>query len=84
MNQEPPKVVGNVPWLIAGTSWAINTVTGWLAVEYEKLANVPGSLRLTSTGDMGFGQALIRNTNQITITNPYLRADLMQYIKECA
>ncbi|MDX7882097.1 conjugal transfer protein TraG N-terminal domain-containing protein [Acinetobacter nosocomialis] len=84
LNQEPPKVVGNVPWLIAGTSWAINTVTGWLAVEYEKLANVPGSLRLTSTGDMGFGQALIRNTNQITITNPYLRADLMQYIKECA
>lgn len=84
LSQEPPKVVGNVPWLIAGTSWAINSITGWLAVEYEKLANVPGSLRLTTTGDMGFGQALIKNTNQITITNPYLRADIMQYIKECA
>lgn len=84
LNQEPPKIVGNVPWIIAGTSWAINTVTGWLAVEYEKLANVPNSLRLTTTGDMGFAQALIRNTNQITITNPYLRADIMQYIKECA
>jgi len=84
LSQEPPKIVGNVPWLIAGTSWAINTVTGWLATEYEKLASVPTNLRLTTNGDMGFGQALIRNTNQITITNPYLRADLMQYIKECA
>ncbi|VCX83604.1 hypothetical protein BANRA_04226 [Acinetobacter baumannii] len=33
---------------------------------------------------MGFGQALIRNTNKMSITSPSLRADIMQYIKECS
>ncbi len=84
LKQEPPKIVGNVPWLLAMGAFTTNFTTGWITKEYETLTSVPSSLSLTGTGDMGFGQALIRNTNKMSITSPSLRADIMQYIKECS
>lgn len=83
LSQEPPKIVQNVPWLLAAGAAFINNSSGWLVKSYETVFNIPTNLSLHGSGDMGYGQALIKHTNKITITDPSLRHDLMQFIKEC-
>lgn len=83
LSQQPPKIVQNVPWLLAAGSSFINNTSGWLVKTYETVFNVPTSLSLHGSGDMGYGQALIKHANRITITDPVLRADVMQFFKEC-
>ncbi|MDV2441455.1 conjugal transfer protein TraG N-terminal domain-containing protein [Acinetobacter gerneri] len=81
--QQPPKIVQNVPWLLAAGSAFINNASGWLVKSYETVFNIPDALSLTGTGDMGYGQALIKHANKVTITDPVLRSDVMQFFKEC-
>lgn len=83
LSQEPPKIVQNVPWLLAAGSAFINNASGWLVKSYETVFNIPSALSLTGTGDMGYGQALVKHANKITITDPVLRSDIMQFFKEC-
>ncbi|ENG7912456.1 conjugal transfer protein TraG N-terminal domain-containing protein [Acinetobacter baumannii] len=83
LSQQQPKIVQNVPWLLAAGASFINNATGWAVKSYETVFTVPSELSLSGTGDMGYGQALIKHANKITITDPVLRADIMQFFKEC-
>jgi len=83
LSAQPPKIVQNVPWLLAAGSAFVNNGSGWLVRTYETVFNVPDPISLHGSGDMGYGQALIRHANKITITDPVLRADTMQFFKEC-
>ena len=79
---EPPRVVQNVPWVLASIAQLNAAIFGTLAQAYETAFNVPESLGL-QRGDVGFGHRILRQVNRATIREPALRADLMQFIKEC-
>ena len=83
LTQQPPKIVQNVPWVLAAGGAFINNASGWLVRTYETVFNIPSELSLHGTGDMGYGQALVKHANKITITDPVLRSDVMQFFKEC-
>ena len=83
LSQQPPKIAQNVPWVMAAGSALINNTTGWFVKTYETVFNIPGALSISGTGDMGYGQALVKHANRITITDPVLRSDIMQFFKEC-
>lgn len=83
LSQQPPKIVQNVPWLLAAGGAFINNTSGWLVKSYETVFNIPTALSLHGSGDMGYGQALVKHANRITITDPVLRSDVMQFFKEC-
>lgn len=81
-NIESPKIVSNVPWLLAAGAWAVNNSTGWIVEKYETVFNVPDGLGLAK-GDLAFGHAILKQTNKVVIRDPGLRADLIQFFKEC-
>lgn len=83
LSQQPPKIVQNVPWLLAAGGAFINNTSGWLVRSYETVFNIPSELSIHGSGDMGYGQALVKHANRITITDPVLRSDVMQFFKEC-
>ncbi len=79
---EPPKVVDNVPFALAIISYGTNLVFGSLTSGYETVFGVPESLGLQK-GDVGFGHRILKSVNRASISDPKLKADLMQFIKEC-
>ena len=79
---EPPRVVDNVPFALAVTAQTTNLVFGYLTRSYETIFGVPDDLGLQK-GDVGFGHRILKQVNSATIQDPGLRADLMQFIKEC-
>jgi conjugal transfer mating pair stabilization protein TraG len=81
-NQEPPRVVGNVPTVLAGSVLATNAIGTWLTYTYEATFNIPAEIGI-ARGDLGFGHRILKNVNRVKIADAGLNADLMQYIKEC-
>lgn len=79
---EPPREVDNVPFALAAVAQATNLVFGSMTSAYETAFGVPDALGLRQ-GDVGFGHRILRQVNKATIRDPELRADLMQFIKEC-
>lgn len=79
---EPPRVVDNVPFTLAVVAQTANLVFGWVTRTYEAVFGVPESLGLQQ-GDLAFGHRILKNVNKVVIRDPGLRADLMQFIKEC-
>ncbi len=79
---EPPRVVDHVPFTLALIAQSTNLVFGWLTQTYETVFNVPDDLGLQK-GDVGFAHRILKQVNRATIREPGLRADLMQFIKEC-
>ena len=79
---EPPREVDNVPFALAAVAQATNLVFGSMTSAYETAFGVPDALGLRQ-GDVGFGHRILRQVNKTTIRDPELRADLMQFIKEC-
>ncbi|WP_338927518.1 conjugal transfer protein TraG N-terminal domain-containing protein [Mycetohabitans endofungorum] len=79
---EPPRVVDRVPFALAGVAQANNLVFGFLTRTYETVFGVPDDLGLQK-GDVGFGHRILKQVNNATVRDPGLRADLMQFIKEC-
>ncbi len=79
---ESPRVVDHVPFTLALIAQSTNLVFGWLTQTYETVFNVPDDLGLQK-GDVGFGHRILKQVNRATIREPGLRADLMQFIKEC-
>ncbi len=79
---EPPRVVEHVPFTLAFIAQGTSLVFGWLTQTYETVFNVPDDLGLQK-GDVGFAHRILKQVNRATIRDPELRADLMQFIKEC-
>lgn len=79
---EPPRVVDNVPIALAVVGQTVNLVFGWATNKYETVFGVPESMGLQK-GDVAFGHRILKGVNQVIIREPQLRADLMQFIKEC-
>jgi conjugal transfer mating pair stabilization protein TraG len=80
--QEPPKVVGNVPTILAGSVLATNAIGTWLTYTYEATFNIPAEIGI-ARGDFGFGHRILKNVNRVKIADAGLNADIMQFIKEC-
>lgn len=80
--QESPRVVGNVPLSLAVIAQASTMVFGRLTDFYETTFSIPGELGLAQ-GDVGFGHRILKQVNQVSLRDPGLRSDLMQFIKEC-
>lgn len=81
-NLEPPRTVSNVPFALAALAQATNLTFGYLTRTYETVFSVPDDLGLQK-GDIGFGHRILKHVNNATVRDPGLRADLMQYFKEC-
>lgn len=79
---EPPRVVDHVPFALAVVAQASNLTFGYLTSSYETVFGVPEALGLQK-GDVGFGHRILKQVNNATVRDPALRADLMQFIKEC-
>lgn len=79
---EPPRVVENVPFALALVAQVSNASFGWVTSTYETVFGVPDQLGLQK-GDLAFGHRILKNVGRTTIRDPELRADLMQFIKEC-
>jgi conjugal transfer mating pair stabilization protein TraG len=79
---EPPRVVDNVPFTLAIVAQTTNLAFGWATRTYETVFGVPDELGLQK-GDLAFGHRILKNVNKVVIRDPGLRADLMQFIKEC-
>ena len=81
-NLEPPRVVDNVPFALAVVAQTSNVAFGWATQTYETVFGVPDELGLKQ-GDLAFGHRILKGVNKTIIRDPGLRADLMQFIKEC-
>ncbi len=79
---EPPRAVDHVPFALAVVGQTTNLVFGALTNSYETVFGVPEDLGLQK-GDVAFGHRILKQVNNATIRDPGLRADLMQFIKEC-
>lgn len=79
---ESPRTVDNVPFALAIVAQTANLSFGWLTRTYEAVFGVPETLGLQQ-GDLAFGHRILKNVNKVIIREPGLRADLMQFIKEC-
>lgn len=79
---EPPRTVDHVPFALAVVAQTTNLVFGALTNSYETAFGVPEDLGLQK-GDVAFGHRILKQVNNATIRDPGLRADLMQFIKEC-
>jgi conjugal transfer mating pair stabilization protein TraG len=79
---EPPRVVDNVPFTLAIVAQTTNLAFGWATRTYETVFGVPDELGLQK-GDLAFGHRILKNVNKAVIRDPGVRADLMQFIKEC-
>lgn len=81
-NLQPPRVVANVPFAMAVVGQTVNMTFGFITQQYETAFGVPDTLGLEQ-GDVGFGHRILKQVNNAEIQDPGLRADLMQFIKEC-
>lgn len=81
-NLQPPRVVANVPFAMAVLGQTVNMTFGFITQQYETAFGVPDTLGLEQ-GDVGFGHRILKQVNNAEIQDPGLRADLMQFIKEC-
>lgn len=81
-NLQPPRVVANVPFAMAVVGQTVNMTFGFITQQYETAFGVPDTLGLEQ-GDVGFGHRILKQVNNAEIQEPGLRADLMQFIKEC-
>jgi conjugal transfer mating pair stabilization protein TraG len=79
---QPPRTVDHVPFAMAIVAQATNMTFGFLTQQYETAFGIPDSLGLEH-GDVGFGHRILKGVNQSEIQDPGLRADLMQFFKEC-
>ena len=79
---EPPRTVDHVPFALAMVAQVTNLTFGYLTRTYETVFGVPDELGLRQ-GDVGFGHRILKQVNRATIRSPELRADLMQFFKEC-
>lgn len=79
---EPPRTVDNVPFALAIVGQTSNLAFGWATRTYETVFGVPDELGLQK-GDVAFGHRILKNVNKVIIRDPGLRADLMQFFKEC-
>jgi conjugal transfer mating pair stabilization protein TraG len=79
---EPPKVVSNVPTVLAWTVKSTNTLFTWMTLRYESLMSIPDELSLAK-GDLAFGHRILKQVGRATIADPGLRSDLMHFFKEC-
>ena len=79
---EPPKTIDNIPWMMATAAYVSNLVSNFMTTSYENMVLVPEELGLAK-GDLAFGHSVLKHVNQATIADPNLKADLMQFFKEC-
>ncbi|KVN20688.1 MULTISPECIES: conjugal transfer protein TraG N-terminal domain-containing protein [unclassified Burkholderia] len=79
---EPPRTIDHVPVALASVAQANSLVFNYLTRTYETVFGVPDDLGLEK-GDVGFGHRILRQVNSAVVRDPGLRADLMQFFKEC-
>lgn len=79
---EAPKVVSNVPWMMATVADVTNNISNWTSEKYENMVLIPSELGIAK-GDLAFGHKVLQHVNKATIADPALKADLIQFFKEC-
>lgn len=79
---QPPRVVANVPFVMAAVGETVNMTFGFITRQYETAFGVPDQIGIEQ-GDIGFGHRILKQINHAEIQDAALRADLMQFIKEC-
>lgn len=79
---EPPKTIDHIPWMMATAAYVSNLISNFMTTSYENMVLVPEELGLAK-GDLAFGHSVLKHVNQATIADPNLKADLMQFFKEC-
>lgn len=79
---QPPRVVANVPFAMAVVGQTVNMTFSFITEQYETAFGVPDQLGLAQ-GDVGFGHRILKQVNHAEIQDPGLRADLLQFLKEC-
>lgn len=79
---EPPRSVSHVPFALAFIGEASTLTFSYLTEAYETTFGVPDGLGIEK-GDVAFGHRILRQVNTAVVRDPALRADLMQFFKEC-
>ena len=79
---QPTMVVGNVPFAMAIVGETVNLTFSYITEEYETAFGLPSELGVEQ-GDVGFGHRILKEVGQSQIQDPGLRADLLQFFKNC-
>jgi conjugal transfer mating pair stabilization protein TraG len=86
---QPPKLVSNVPVLLAATASTITTAGGWLTETFEASYSLLPSYAAGwesmkfSKNDLGFGHRLLKESRQMRIADPILQADMIYFTRDC-
>lgn len=81
-SMQPPKVVQNVPVMLAAIASTTATIGDWLARSYETIFALPDELKLQKH-DIAFGYKILGTAKQMVIADPELRSDITYFIKDC-
>lgn len=79
---QPPRTVSNVPVFLVATGAITAKIGDWLTRTFEAVFTLPDELKL-GNNDLAFGHRLLQKMNQVTLMDSPLRADLIQFFKEC-
>lgn len=80
---QPPKTVDNIPVMLAATASLTSHGGDWITRGFEAVFSVlPDDLKFQQH-DFGFGHRVIKESRRMTIADPELRADVIQFIKNC-
>ncbi len=80
---QPPKTADNIPVMLAATASLTSHGGDWITRAFEAVFSVlPDDLKFQQH-DFGFGHRVIKESRRMTIADPELRADVIQFIKNC-
>lgn len=80
---QPPKTVGNIPVALAAMASLTSHAGDYMTRGTEAVFSVlPDDLKFQKH-DYGFGHRVIKESRRMAIADPELRADVIQFIKNC-
>lgn len=77
-----PRTVENVPVMLAAIEELQARFADFSVRTTETIFSLPDDLKM-GQNDLGFAHRMFKMTGQITVLDPELRADIMQFFKEC-
>jgi conjugal transfer mating pair stabilization protein TraG len=82
LNINPPVTIGNVPLGLAFFGHVTSKIGDYLTTAFETVFAMPGPVRYSGHGVL-FGNKMILSARQQTPTNPSIRKDLNNFIRNC-
>lgn len=80
---KPPQTVGNIPVALAAMASLSSHVGDYMTRGFEAVFSVlPDDLKFQGHG-LGFGHRILKESRRMTIADPELKTDVIQFIKNC-